>query len=118
MRKLACEILPLLVYKGKEDVPHVVHPLSCFALCSDCPALEACALLPATLRLGFAFPASLGRLIVAAAASFSQDARILHATTKLFYRDFKGPVRIDNNLTHWRYQRDLLLLEYLFSRGW
>ncbi len=66
--------------------------------------LEARAFLPSVLRLCFALPSSLGCLTETTAA-------------KLFPRNFKWSVQIDNNLAHQHYQRDLLLLEYAASRG-
>ena len=79
--------------------------------------LEARSFLSSALCLCFALPSSLGCLIVTTTASLSQNARILYAAAKLFHRNFKWSIRVDNNLTHRRYQRDRLLVEYDVSRG-
>jgi hypothetical protein len=65
------------------------------------------ATLPAALCLSFALTTSLGIFIVAAAASLRQDAILLNFTIESLEGQLKRIARVDFDLTHCSYQRDL-----------
>src|SRR5581483_6741510 len=54
----------------------------------------------------FSLTTSLRCLVVPATTRLSQNTCLLYFTTKLFQRDIKGKMGVDDNLTHPGYQRD------------